>query len=149
MSLTRPEHPWRVALVVVAGVILVNVVDLGRAQSGERSAERPAAGRDPAAVPRRGRARCSRRATVGVDLRDQFTGQITIDGRLIPQDQITGDPSLGIILFAPGPGKEFTEFTKGPHTAVARMVAPHDRDARSRGARSNNSAATAGSFNVG
>src|SRR5438552_13844309 len=47
-----------------------------------------------------------------------FTGQISIDGRVIPQDQITGDPNLGQVLFDPGPGKDIREFSKGGHTAV-------------------------------
>jgi hypothetical protein len=55
---------------------------------------------------------------VGVQLRTDFTGQITIDGRSIPQDQITGDPNLGEVLFNPGAGKDIREFAKGGHTAV-------------------------------
>ncbi len=55
---------------------------------------------------------------VGAQLRTNFTGQISIDGHVIPQDQMTIDPSLGTIFFDPGPGKDIQEFTKGGHTAV-------------------------------
>ena len=41
--------------------------------------------------------------TVGADLRDQFTGQISVDG---------------VVTFDPAPGKVFTEWSKGTHTAT-------------------------------
>ena len=55
---------------------------------------------------------------VGAQLRGNFTGQISIDGRVIPQDQVTSTPTLGTIFFDPGPGKDIREFTKGGHSAV-------------------------------
>ena len=51
-------------------------------------------------------------------MRTDFTAQLTIDGRLIPQDQLTGDPNLGEFFFDPGPGKEFRELPKGNSSAV-------------------------------
>ena len=51
--------------------------------------------------------------TVGVDLRDEFTGQLTIDGQRDPEDQFTGDPSLGQVFFEPGPARTFSELSEG------------------------------------
>ncbi len=55
---------------------------------------------------------------VGAQLRTNFTGQIAIDGHVIPQDQMAINPGLGTIFFDPGAGKDIQEFTKGGHTAV-------------------------------
>jgi hypothetical protein len=55
---------------------------------------------------------------VGAQVRPIYTGQLMIDGAVIPQDQITGDPNLGEIFFEPGPGNEIREFEKGAHSAV-------------------------------
>jgi hypothetical protein len=57
-------------------------------------------------------------AEIGADLDPNFTGQISIDSRLIPQDQTTGDPNLGQIRFEPGPGKDLRELPKGAHNAT-------------------------------
>ena len=43
---------------------------------------------------------------------------VSLDGRAIPQDQTAANPSLGTIVFDPGPGKDIQEFTKGGHSAV-------------------------------
>ena len=55
---------------------------------------------------------------VSAQLRANLTGQLAIDGKAIPQDQVTVNTSLGTIAFDPGPGKDIEEFTKGGHTAV-------------------------------
>ena len=118
MSLTRPAHPMRVAIVV--GVVLIGVNVLiwaGRSQvNGPATVQRP----DEIALLEPNESdQLLPQGEVGVQLtRSDFTGQITIDGRVIPQDQITGDPNLGQVLFDPGPGKDIREFSKGGHTAV-------------------------------
>jgi hypothetical protein len=55
---------------------------------------------------------------VGAQLSAFFNAQISIDGRVIPQDQVTATPGANTIFFDPGPGKDIQEFTKGGHTAV-------------------------------
>jgi hypothetical protein len=55
---------------------------------------------------------------IGAQVRPIYTGQLLIDGRVIPKDQITGDPNLGEIYFEPGAGKELTELEEGTHTAI-------------------------------
>jgi hypothetical protein len=118
VSLTRPANPVRVA--IVAGIVLVGVNVLiwgGRSQvNGPATVQRP----DEIALLQPNESdQLLPQGEVGVQLtRADFTGQITIDGRVIPQDQITGDPNLGQLQFDPGPGKDIREFSKGGHTAV-------------------------------
>ncbi len=117
MSLTRPANPVRVAIVV--GIVLVGINVLiwgGRAQvNGPANVQRPA---EIVTLEPNESDQLLPQGEVGAHLRAEFTGQITIDGRIIPQDQITGDPNLGEVLFDPGPGKDVQEFSKGGHTAV-------------------------------
>ena len=45
---------------------------------------------------------------VEVDLADQYTGVLVLDGVEIPEDQLDRIEQLGVIAFRPGPGKEIT-----------------------------------------
>ena len=117
MSLTRPRNPVRVA--IVAGVVLIGVniaIWGGRSQvNGPAAVQRPTDIVD--LFPPEGQLALPQ-DQVGAQLRPQFTGQLTIDGRLIPQDQLSGDAALGLYVFRPGSGQEFRELPKGRHTAV-------------------------------
>lgn len=106
-------------MAVVAGVLLLGVnvaIWGGRAQvNGPAATQRPVEiqslqpAEDELMLPQ---------GPIIVDLRDQFTGQITVDNEAIPQDQTTEEPGLGIITFDPGPGKDIREFAKGGHNAT-------------------------------
>ena len=117
MSLTRSDHPLRV--LVVGGIVLVGVTLLivgGRAQvNGPATIQR-----NPEIVTLEPNEsdQLLPQGEVGAQLRAGLIGQLSIDGRPIPQDQITGDAGLGEVLFDPGPGKDIQEFSKGGHTAV-------------------------------
>jgi hypothetical protein len=117
VSLTRPRNPVRVAIVV--GVLLVGVNVLiwgGRAQvNGPATIQRPD---EIVTLQPNESDELLPQGEVGAQLRANLTGQIAIDGKPIPQDQVTSDASLGTIAFDPGPGKDIQEFTKGGHTAV-------------------------------
>lgn len=117
MSLTRPKNPTRVAIVV--GVLLIGVNLLiwgGRSQvNGPANRQRPP---DIVVLEPNESDQLLPQGEVGAQLRSDFTGQVTIDGNVIPQDQMSGDPNLGEVLFDPGPGKDIEEFTKGGHNAV-------------------------------
>jgi hypothetical protein len=117
VELKRPEHPMRIAVVVVGVLIAVNVAVIGaRSQhDGPASPQRPVEIQQ--LFPEENQ-RILPQATVGADLRDEFTGQLTIDGTLIPKDETTGDPGLGLVLFEPNDGKTFDEFDPGGHTAT-------------------------------
>ncbi len=117
MSLTRPAHPLRVATVAVVAVVGVNVLIWG----GRAQVNGPAARQRPVEIqelfPDESQLMLPQNK-VGADLRDEFTGQVAIDGHIIPQDQITGDPSLGQVFFEPGADKDFREISKGSHNAT-------------------------------
>lgn len=60
-----------------------------------------------------------RQDQVGVDLRDGWYCSLSIDGTIIPDDQLTGVKTRGECFFRPGAGKEVEELAPGTHTAVA------------------------------
>ena len=49
----------------------------------------------------------SPQSTIGVNLRDDLAGALQFDGAEIPKDPVVEQPTVGIITFAPGPGKDF------------------------------------------
>ena len=56
---------------------------------------------------------------VVVDLRDIYTGQLALDGHLIPQDQVEiSHPNLFELTFEPTPAHDVHKFAPGPHFAV-------------------------------
>jgi hypothetical protein len=117
VALTRPANPVRVAIVVGIVLVAVNVIILaGRAQmNGPANVQR-----NPEIVMLQPNEsdQLLPQGEVGAQLRAGLIGQITIDGRAIPQDQVDTDASLGTVLFDPGPGKDIEAFTKGGHVAV-------------------------------
>jgi hypothetical protein len=117
VALFRSEHPMRIVIVVAILLIAVNAAIIGaRAQQ-----DGPAETRRPQQIvdisPAEGETQIPQ-APVEVDLRTQYTGQLTIDHHLIPEDQITGDPNLGQLIFTPGPNMELTELPHGANSAV-------------------------------
>jgi hypothetical protein len=57
---------------------------------------------------------------VSVDLRDDLTGVLVIDGVEIPEDQLSRIEELGVVTFRPGPDQEFRRFRAGENTVVVR-----------------------------
>jgi hypothetical protein len=117
VSLTRPKNPVRFAIVV--GVVLVGVnvlIFAGRAQvNGPANVQR-----NPEIIvlePNESD-QLLPQGEVGAQFSAFFNAQISIDGRIIPQDQVTSTPGANTVFFDPGPGKDIQEFTKGGHTAV-------------------------------
>lgn len=58
---------------------------------------------------------------VSVDLRDDLTGVLVVDGVEIPEDQLSRVEELGIVTFRPGPEQEFRRFRAGENTVVVRF----------------------------
>jgi hypothetical protein len=117
VSLTRPDNPIRVA--IVGSIVLIGVTALiigGAAQvNGPATVQR-----NPeivVLVPNESDQSLPQ-GEVGAQLRGNFNAQISIDGRVIPQDQVTATPGANTVFFDPGPDKDIREFTKGGHTAV-------------------------------
>jgi hypothetical protein len=117
VSLARPDNPIRVG--IVGSIVLIGVTILiigGRAQvNGPATVQR-----NPeivVLVPNESD-QLLPQGEVGAQLRGNFSAQISIDGRVIPQDQVTATPGANTVFFDPGPDKDIREFTKGGHTAV-------------------------------
>jgi hypothetical protein len=120
---TRPKlfkHPGRVAIVAVAllvvvnlGIVLVNASDTTRTGSNVLPADiqavSPAPNRLTGLVD-----------TVTVDLADQYTGVLVIDGIEIPEDQLERVPGIQQVSFRPGPGKEISQFRAGDNTVTVK-----------------------------
>jgi len=56
-------------------------------------------------------------ATISVSLLARYTGQLSIDRQLIPDDQII-NPSLTTFVFQPKAGHDIREFSPGAHNAT-------------------------------
>ena len=117
MSWRRPQHPMRVALVAASVFAVANVLIWGGLAQVNGAAQKQRPVEIQSLSPNEGDL-IPPQGPIVVDLRDEFTGQIFVDGTLIPKDQTTGDPNLGILEFDPGPGKQFREFGDGAHSAV-------------------------------
>jgi hypothetical protein len=117
VSLTRPDNPIRVA--IVGSIVLVGITVLivgGTAQvNGPANVQRPA---EIVSLNPNESDQLLPQGEVSAQLRADFTGQISIDGRAIPEDQTNVNAGLGTVSFDPGAGKDIQEFTKGGHTAV-------------------------------
>ena len=57
---------------------------------------------------------------ITVDLRDDLTGVLVVDGVEIPEDQLDRVPELGVVTFRPGPDKELTRLRAGENTVVVK-----------------------------
>jgi hypothetical protein len=114
------EHPGRVAVIVIALLIVVNlaIVLLANADTtpGGR-AELPAA--IESISPERGEL-TGLVDDITVDLRDDLQGELLVDSVRIPEDQLDNIEALGVISFRPGPGKEITRLRAGENTVVVR-----------------------------
>ena len=112
------QHPWRVAIVVGAvllvlnlGVILLSTADT--TQGGRRALPNDV----ESIAPERGEL-TGLVDTVSVDLRDDMTGVLVIDGVEIPEDQLERVVGLQVVSFRPGPGQEIPRFRAGDNTVV-------------------------------
>lgn len=75
-----------------------------------------------------------RQSRVGIDLVTGWTGVLTINGTVIPEDQLTITSELGLVEFVPGEGQEIEELPGGT-TRVVATVWPLS-EGREEGARS-------------
>jgi len=55
---------------------------------------------------------------VGAQLKDTYSGALFIDDVRIPDTDARIDPTLGVVVFRPGPNKEITSLRPGHHYAT-------------------------------
>ena len=70
-------------------------------------------------IPGNGSPSVLRQAEIGIDLIDGWTGELTINGVAIPDDQLRRVDQLNQLFFTPGPGKEIERLQAGPVLVVA------------------------------
>jgi hypothetical protein len=113
----RAARPWKPArvLIVVGGLLLaVNVwIIAGISQRTNSQPLLPNAVEE--LIPKPGDL-VSPQSTIGVNLRDDLTGALQLDGVEIPKDQVAEQATVGIITFTPGTEKELSKLPPGSHT---------------------------------
>ncbi|MCZ7527287.1 MAG: hypothetical protein M5U14_13445 [Acidimicrobiia bacterium] len=111
------RHPWRVVITLGGLLLALNLLLV----VGLSTDTEPATGGQPPAVERTIPTAGSiirQLEDVGVDLRDDLTGVLLIDGVEIPEDQLQRVESLGQLRFRPGEGKDIERFSPGAHAAT-------------------------------
>jgi hypothetical protein len=114
------QHPGRVAIIAITvlvalnlGIVLLNESDTS--QTGPKSlpvdieAVSPLPGQLTGLVD-----------TVTVDLADQYSGVLVVDGVEIPEDELERVVGIQQVSFRPGPDKAFSRFRAGENTVVVR-----------------------------
>ena len=86
-----------------------------------------------ALIPQDGSPSVLRQAEIGIDLKDGWTGELTINGRFIPDDQVRHNDPLNQLFFTPGPGKEIETLPAGTVIVVASVWRPIDGETRDDG----------------
>jgi hypothetical protein len=118
VKLRRPAHPARVAIIAGVLLVVVNAAIIGTHSEvrGTPVKERSAAILDLS--PQEGE-HIIPQSPIVVSLKDTYTGQLSIDGKAIPLDQVTvRNPNFFELTFQPQAGHDIREFAPGPHTAT-------------------------------
>ena len=121
------RHPWRVAIVAVGVLVVVNLVAIGISRSDTEPTTTTGL---PSAIESiaPGNGDLVRLTdTVAVDLGDLYTGVLVIDRAEVPEDQIERRVGLGQVSFRPGPDKDLEKFAPGPHTVTV-LYWPQGKD---------------------
>ena len=84
-------------------------------------------------IPADGSPSVLRQAEIGIDLKDGWTGELSVNGVFIPEDQLRRNEPLAQIFFTPGPGKEIEQFRSGTVVVVASIWRPIDGETREDG----------------
>jgi hypothetical protein len=116
VALRRPQHPERVALVAVVVIVVANLAYFGTRNEVRGSAPQKLGGAIISVDPQQGE-NILPQASISATVLARYTGQLTIDGRVIPQDQLDS-PSLYQFVFQPKTGHDITAFQPGAHNAT-------------------------------
>jgi hypothetical protein len=114
------KHPGRVAIVLGVALLMINlgVILLATADTSEKG-RRPLPNDIESISPERGEL-TSLVDTVSVNLRDDMSGVLVVDGVEIPEDQLERVVELGEISFRPGPDKVISKLRTGINTVVVK-----------------------------
>jgi len=114
------KHPWRVAIVIGSLLVLANLGILLLASTDtSQSSLQPLPNEIESISPERG-ALTPLIDTITVDLRDDMSGVLVVDGVEIPEDQLERVVGLQQVIFRPGAGKEIPRFRGGDNSVVVK-----------------------------
>jgi hypothetical protein len=122
-SPARPKvfrHPWRVVIVAIALIAVLNLGVLLLASSDTSAPDTEALPAAVEAISPDNHELTGLVDDVTVDLRDDLTGVLVIDGVEIPEDQLERVPELGVVTFRPGPDKELTQLRSGENQVLVK-----------------------------
>ncbi len=113
------KHPWRIAIVAVGiiavlnlGALLLNKSDTSVAtKTGTLPTTILSLQPTPGGIIRP-------QDTITVELQTDLTGTLVLDGQEIPTNQLERVPELGEVSYRPGPGKGLEQFAPGTHSVV-------------------------------
>src|SRR3954454_22195012 len=108
---------------VVSLVLALGVAGFGFAFASGRDPQKPTQ-IDPAVErtePEPG-ALALRQSRIGVDILPGFTAELSIDGVIIPDDQIEKVRGLDQYWYTPGPGTETGQLAPGRHCAAVKLT---------------------------
>jgi hypothetical protein len=125
VALRRPQHPGRVAVVAVIVLIAINAAIFGTRNEvrGTVAPQRPPA--VLALSPQENEIALAQDKVV-VQLKPAYTAQLSIDGAVIPDDQLTIDSTSNVLGFQPGADRDIRQFSPGTHTATVEYW-PHGK----------------------
>ena len=81
-------------------------------------------------IPGDGSPSVLRQAEIGIDLEDGWTAELSVNGVLIPEDQLRRNDPLAQVYFTPGPGKEIEQYRSGSVVVVSSIWRPIDGESR-------------------
>jgi hypothetical protein len=114
------KHPWRVAIVVVTVLVALNLVVVLLNESDTTQAQRTPVPADIQSISPKEGELVGLVDTVTVDLADQYSGVLVIDGIEIPEDELDRVVSLQQVSFRPGPDRAISRFRAGDNTVVVK-----------------------------
>ncbi|GIU85080.1 MAG: hypothetical protein KatS3mg008_1855 [Acidimicrobiales bacterium] len=117
-----PAYAWPLRLKIAAAVAVAvaGTLFVLAALSMDTEGESPL-GAPVEALSPEPRSSVVRQVPVRIDLEAGWTGELTLNGKPIPDDQLTRDQGLGTITFVPGPGKAVERLQAGRNCATARV----------------------------
>jgi hypothetical protein len=114
------KHPWRVAIVLGALLLVVNLGVLVLANTDTSIGGKQPLPNDIESIsPERGEL-TGLVDTITVDVRDDMTGVLVVDGVEIPEDQLERVVGLQQVTFRPGKDKAISKFRAGDNTVVVK-----------------------------
>jgi hypothetical protein len=111
------QHPWRLAIIGVICLIVLNLGIVLLSQSDTSPEGRTLPSTIDAVSPGPGEL-ARLQDTITADLRDDLTGVLLLDGQEVPEDQLERIVPLAEVSFRPGPDQDLEKFEPGVHNVA-------------------------------